>query len=236
MQVVILAAGRGTRMGTLTDSVPKPMLKVGGKTLLEHKFDILPKETHEIVLIVGYLAEVIRNTYGAAYKGIPIRYIEQIELDGSMGALVLAAPYLVERFVVMMGDDMYSYEDFIRTIAVEEWGMLVEETEHMASGGKVIVGDTGEVTDIEEGDHTGTPGVMNTNMFVLDSRVFGYPMVPKAAGSSEYGLPQTVLAASKASGIRLSAVAAHNWIQITSPEDIVRAEATLRTIEDTANT
>jgi NDP-sugar pyrophosphorylase family protein len=231
MQAVILAAGRGTRMGTLTDALPKPMLTVAGKTLLEHKFDILGPEFHELIIVIGYQGELIRSTYGDLYKGMPIRYVMQETLDGTMGALALARTHLEERFVVMMGDDIYSTDDITCAVAVPDWAMLLKDMEHMASGGRIITDTGGAVIAIEEGDHRGQPGLFNTNMFVLDPRVFDYPMIPKAAGSSEYGLPQTVLAASKASGISLQSVLTTDWIQITAPEDIVRAEML---IEDTA--
>lgn len=224
MQAVILAAGRGTRMNSLTDTLPKPMLEVAGKTLLEHKFDILPSDTEEIVLVIGYQGDAIRNAYGDAYRGVPIRYLVQEELNGTMGALALARPCLTGRFVIMMGDDLYSAEDLVRMLTQDGWTMLVERTESMASGGRIVTDGMGEVVAIEEGDHTGQPGLMNTNMFVLDPRVFEYPMVPKAEGSSEYGLPQTVLAASRTAGISLRAVYATGWIQITAPADLASAE------------
>ncbi|MDB5189522.1 MAG: glucose-phosphate thymidylyltransferase [Parcubacteria group bacterium] len=234
MQAVILAAGRGTRMNSLTDAVPKPMLRVAGKTLLEHKFDALPPDVHEIILIVGYLAAVIEGAFGSEYKGIPVRYIHQEKLDGTMGALMLAKSYLNERFLVMMGDDLYGADDIERTIAEGDWAMLVEETKNMAAGGRIVTDESGEVVAIEEGDHRGKEGLMNTNMFVLDPRVFEYRMIPKAAGSDEYGLPQTVLAASKESDIALHAVPARHWLQVTSPEDIEETEKRLKAFEDTA--
>lgn len=228
MQAVILAAGRGTRMQGLTDELPKPMLMVSGKTLLEHKFEALPAEVDEIIIIVGYQGEVIRATYGDAYHGVPIRYCVQETLDGTMGALALARPFLTGRFLVLMGDDIYGREDIEASLQVGDWAMLLEDMPEMSEGGRIVTDESGTVVAIEEGDHRGTPGLMNTNMFVLDIRVFDYPMVPKTAGSSEYGLPQTVLAASKASGIPLRAVSATGWIQITAPDDLTRAEATLK--------
>lgn len=87
--------------------------------------------------------------------------------------------------------------------------------------------ENGHITAIEEGNHEGK-GLMNTNMFALDSRIFDYPMVSKAEGSDEYGLPQTVLNASKAAGIPLHAVPAAFWIQVTAPEDLQRAATILR--------
>lgn len=226
MQAVILASGRGTRMGALTDAVPKPMLTVHGKSLLQHKLDMLPQEIHEVIFVVGYLGDVIREAFGDQYQGRTITYVQQDVLNGTMGAVSLTKPYITGRFIVMMGDDLYGAEDVERACSTPDWVMVIEETESMASGGKVIV-EHGLVTDIEEGDHRGTAGNMNTNLLVLDERIFAHPMVPKAAGSDEYGLPQTVLVAAKAEGIPLHAVPATSWIQITAPEDLARAEAIL---------
>lgn len=227
MQAVILAAGKGTRMKELTQSVPKPMLLINGKTLIEHKLDVLPPEVTEVILIIGYQGEVIREYFKDEFGGRRIRYVEQEDLNGTAGALWLAQPFLTDRFVVMMGDDLYARKDVEACFASPEWSVLVEKTETMASGGRMVMDDRGLIVDIEEGDHTGKPGLMNTNMLALDSRLFEYPMVPKSEGSEEYGLPQTVLAASKASGIALAAVQATFWIQVTAPEDLQKAEAAL---------
>lgn len=228
MQAVILAAGRGTRMKELTDLVPKPMLRVAGKTLIEHKLDALPKSVDEVIFVIGYQGDIIRNAFGDSFGGRRIRYVVQETLDGTMGALALAKPFLTGRFVVMMGDDLYAREDIEACVAAPGWSVLVQSTEHMASGGSMVMDEKGNVVGIEEGDHTGKPGIMNTNLFALDPRVFEYPYIPKAEGSHEYGLPQTVVAASKVSDIPLMAVEATFWFQITAPEDLLRAEETLR--------
>ena len=230
MQSVILVSGRGTRMRDLTDTVPKPMLTVAGKSLIEHKLDVLPPEVDEVILIVGYLGQVIRDAFGDEFRGRRIRYVEQETLDGTAAALWLARPYLTERFVVLMGDDLYSREDIDACLSRSDWSILIQETETMASGGRMVMDEAGHIVAIEEGDHRGKPGLMNTNLFALDPRVFEYPMVPKAEGSDEYGLPQTVLAASLASGIPLVAVNATFWFQITAPEDLKRAEETLKAL------
>jgi len=231
MQAVILAAGRGTRMGVLTDNIPKPLLEIGGKTLLEHKFDALPEEIDEIVLVVGYLGGKIQERFGGSYKDRRILYVEQEVLDGTMGALSRVKGILTDRFLVMMGDDLYASDDIVRCIAIPDWVMLVEDTAQMNAGGRIIVDDAGTIADIEEGDHKGQAGLANTGLFVLDTRIFQYPMVPKRAGSDEFGLPQTALAASKTAGIPFLAIKSTFWIQVTDSYDLVRADAAINARE-----
>ncbi len=227
MQAVILAAGRGTRMGGLTDTVPKPLLLVAGKSLLAHKLDALPTEVDEVIFVIGYQGQMIREAFGEEYSGRRIRYMEQEELNGTMGAVSLAKPLITGRFIVMMGDDLYGTAELQRACSTPGWVVVVEKTEHMASGGRVDVDENDVVIHIEEGNHHGTSGLMNTNLFVLDERIFEHPMIPKSVGSNEYGLPQTVVAVASEAGIPLHAVYATSWIQITAPEDLGRAESLL---------
>lgn len=214
-------------MGTLTDTVPKPMLQVAGKSLIAHKLDALPDEVDEVIFVIGYLGNVIRDAFGAQYNGRRITYVEQKELNGTMGAVALAKPFITGRFIVMMGDDLYGEEEIRSACSTPDWVVVVEKTESMGSGGKVTVDENNIVDQVEEGEHHGTAGLMNTNLFVLDERIFNYPMVPKMVGSSEYGLPQTVREASIQAGIPLHAVYATTWIQVTAPEDLTRAEVLL---------
>src|SRR3989344_7669374 len=111
MQAVILAAGRGKRMNHLTSGTPKPLIRVAGKNLIEHKLDILPSEIDEVIIVVGYLGDQIEDDFGDFYGDKKIIYVDQGDLNGTAGALWQAKPLLGERFIVMMGDDIYGRDE-----------------------------------------------------------------------------------------------------------------------------
>lgn len=229
MQAVILAAGRGTRMEELTTAVPKPMLMVDGKTLLEHKLDALPDEIQEVVIIVGHLSDVIKMQYKGTYRGRTLVYVEQSELNGTAGALWAAKGVLKDKFLVLNGDDIFTAEDLKKCAEdSSSWKLLVQQMPEMHRSGSVQLDDSANVMGIIEGDlGTGT-GLASTNMFVLDTRLFSQPLVPKQEGSLEYGLPQTVIAAAKAIGVKLEPVFTSDWIQINAPADLTKAAEILK--------
>ena len=226
MQAVILAAGRGTRMGALTEALPKPLLCAAGKTLLEYKLDILEGIVDEVVIIVGYHETRIREHVGDSYGSMRVTYATQEVLDGTAGALWTAEPYLKDRFVVLMGDDLYTRADIEKCIAVPDWAVLVSVRQQEGAGGLMVM-EGKNLVAVKEGTYpAGT--LANTNAFALDIRLFTHHLVPKSEGSPEYGLPQTVLAASQTGGMALAVVATTDWFQVTAPEDLPKAEAWLK--------
>lgn len=236
MQAVILAAGRGTRMDELTEAVPKPMLPVAGRPLLEYKIDALPDGFDEVVLIVGYLKDVIKRHFGAVYGNRKIEYVEQGELNGTAGALWAAKDILHDRFLVMMGDDIYMREDIEACVAKENaWILLVQEVPEMHRAGSVKLDTDGRIAEVIESSIENAerlePGLASTNLYVLDTRLFSCPRIPKHAGSLEYGLPQTVVNAAHVLGIPFEPIFTEKWIQITVPRDLIAAAEILKKIK-----
>ena len=227
MQAVILAAGRGTRMGAAVDATPKPLLEVAGKTLLEHKFDSLPPDIDEVILIVGYLGGVIHDRFGGIYNDKHILYVEQEKLDGTAGALWRAKSILRDRFIVLYADDIYAAKDMKVAADAKEWTLFALEME-LGSAAKVVADKKGNIDAIlEREEHDGGSGFVNTGLYSFDMRLFDFPLVQKSRDSDEFGLPQTALAASKASAIPFKIESATLWLQITEPADIQKAEEIL---------
>ncbi|MHB8565635.1 MAG: sugar phosphate nucleotidyltransferase [Nitrososphaerales archaeon] len=107
MQAVILAGGLGTRLGSLTNNVPKPMIPVNGKPFLEHEINLLKENgITEYVFCVGYLGEMIQSHFGNGEKfGVNIQYnFDGPKLLGPAGALKQAESMLHGSFFVTYGD------------------------------------------------------------------------------------------------------------------------------------
>lgn len=105
-QVIIMAGGRGTRLRPLTDTMPKPMLPVGGKPILETIVSqFVSQGFPEIVLSLNYLGDTIENHFRDGSRlGARLRYITENTPLGTAGALGLLNPRPVSPFFVMNGD------------------------------------------------------------------------------------------------------------------------------------
>ena len=108
MQIVILAAGEGTRMRPLTETVPKPMLPVADRPLCAHTADAaVAAGASELVFVVGYEADAVREYFGDAYRGVPVAYAIQAEQLGTAHAVEQTLDHVDGAFAVLNGDDIY---------------------------------------------------------------------------------------------------------------------------------
>jgi MurNAc alpha-1-phosphate uridylyltransferase len=113
MQCVILAGGRGTRLGALTQDLPKALVHVAGRPFLEYQLELLRTGgLSEIVLCVGYLGSVVERTIGDGSRlGLSIRYSHDGPKPlGTAGAMRNALPMLGERFLVTYGDTLLTVD------------------------------------------------------------------------------------------------------------------------------
>ena len=106
MKAVILAAGEGKRLQPFTETMPKVMLPVANKPVLEYVFDAARNcGIDEIIVVVGYKKEVIME-YFKNYKGIKITYVIQDKQLGTAHALLQAKKHLDDSFIVLSGDNI----------------------------------------------------------------------------------------------------------------------------------
>ena len=224
MQLVILAAGRGTRMKKLTENMPKPLLSVLGNNLLERKLSILPPEIDEVIIVTGYLGDKIKAYFGDNFAGKRIKYVEQKELLGTMLALKQAESLLHDRFMVMMGDDIYSKEAVTGCLKYP-WAVLVKKMDGKGRGALVQIDKKKHITEIVEGTELQKGMLNNAGLYVLHTDIFKYPLVQIPSG--EFGLPQTLVKVAKDFDISVVETT-KGWFQISSPEDIEEVEKILK--------
>lgn len=106
MQAVIMAGGKGTRLASLTKDIPKPMVPIDGKPLLEYQIENLKENgVDSIILIVGHLGSVIRDYFGDGSRfGVSIIYYAEETPLGTAGALAKIKDLLEDTFFLVFGD------------------------------------------------------------------------------------------------------------------------------------
>ncbi len=225
MQAVILAAGKGTRMKPLTLHVPKPMIRVLGKNLIEHNLTQLPKEVDELVIVVGYFAEQIINHFGDEFEGRKVTYVRQKKQLGTAHALFSCRNILKGKFVVMMADDLYFKDDIEKCINAGDNVILTKKIRGKFRGGKIIVDKENNLVEIREGIHNEKKALVNLGFYILTTNIFSFDM-EKIEGSKEYGLPQTIVSMAKFLDVKI--VEAKEWNQVTEPSDLKNLKRVLK--------
>ncbi|HSR41956.1 MAG TPA: nucleotidyltransferase family protein, partial [Longimicrobiales bacterium] len=108
MKAIIPLAGKGTRLRPHTHRTPKPLLRVGGRPVMSYILDDLQAHgVEEIVFIVGYLGDAIRDYLDAEYPEIRAQYVVQEVQDGTAGAVHLTRDYIDEEVLILFVDTIF---------------------------------------------------------------------------------------------------------------------------------
>lgn len=226
MQTIILAAGKGTRFGKITKKTPKSLLPVLGKPILQYAFESLPPSVKEVILVIGHFGDQIKNRFGDKFGNIKIKYVENKELNGTAGALWAAKPFLAkEKFLVLNGDDIYSKKELLNLVKAGWAFGLYQATPPSLKYISIKLDENKNIVGSNYPKNMSEKILLATGAYVLDQEIFKYKPVPIGNGK-EYGLPQTILTASKK--VEIKGILMKKWIQINCLEDIQKAEKILK--------
>lgn len=170
MQAVILAAGKSTRTYPLTVNVPKVLLKVINKTLLEHNLDQLQGIVNEAIIIVGFKKEMIIDSLGDKYNDIHIKYVEQQEQLGTGHALLTTEPFIKDKFLVLAGDDLYSKKD-IKELLKYSFAALCQNVNDPSNFG-VFITEKDRVHGIVEKPKEFVSNKANISCYIMNKEIF----------------------------------------------------------------
>lgn len=225
----MLAAGKGTRMGTLTAAIPKPMLPLRGKPILEHVLDRLRNAgIKRVFLVVGYYQERIRE-HLADYP-LAIEYREQTVIDGTGRAALLAREFCGDDpFVLTFGDILCTPADYqglmsrLDEEAVCVMGVKYADDPHQ---GAAVYVENDRVVRVVEKPPLGTSSTNwnSAGLYAFRADVFEELERIPASPRGEYELTSAIVQLIEAGRtVRMYEIKG-DWLDVGRPADLARAE------------
>jgi UDP-N-acetylglucosamine diphosphorylase / glucose-1-phosphate thymidylyltransferase / UDP-N-acetylgalactosamine diphosphorylase / glucosamine-1-phosphate N-acetyltransferase / galactosamine-1-phosphate N-acetyltransferase len=232
---VVLAAGRGTRMRELTNDVPKPMIEVRGKPVLQHIVQGLRDAgVRRFLIIVGYHAETVRNFFGDGRRhNVAIEYATQTVQDGTGRVVNLARDFTGgSPFVLSYGDILISLVNYKRIVDFPndvEAVITVTRGEDVSKGGAVFVNEQMELIDLREKPKPGEPTSpwYNAGLYAFRPSIFEFIAKLKPSPRGEYELTDAIRdlahAGKKVRALELTG----EWADVRDPETLGKLNSKL---------
>ena len=222
MQCVILAAGKGTRLRPLTETCPKPLVKVGGQTLLDHIVSALPSSVDELIIVTGYLGEMIQEYCGEKFHGRKVTYRTQEEQNGTAKALWLCKDLIKGRFLFLFADDIHGKSDLARATSYSR-ALLVASVDSPEKFGIVVRKPDGTLDLMIEKPEHAPSNCASTGAMVLDEHIFEFE--PQTPIKGEYYLTEVI--ERYAQKYPIAVVEQSTWIPIANLDDVENANELL---------
>lgn len=229
LECMIMAGGRGKRLSPLTDTVPKPMLKLGNKPIIEHNIDrLISFGIKKIYISVKYLGDQIQNYFGdGSKKGVEIDYIWEDEPLGTAGALSLVDRFNTDR-VLLMNSDLFTnvnFEDLYLEMMDSNADMAVASSEYKVDiPYAVFETEQNRVTSFKE-----KPSYVfqsNAGIYLINKK-----LIEKIPKNQFYDITDLMEELVKEGGKLIYSPIHGYWIDIGKPIDYKQAQEFVKHIE-----
>jgi UDP-N-acetylglucosamine diphosphorylase / glucose-1-phosphate thymidylyltransferase / UDP-N-acetylgalactosamine diphosphorylase / glucosamine-1-phosphate N-acetyltransferase / galactosamine-1-phosphate N-acetyltransferase len=229
-KAVLLAAGRGTRMRELTADIPKPMIAVRGKPILQHIIEGLRDAgVRHFLIVVSYRADVVRDHFGDGSRyQIDIEYATQVVQDGTGRVVELARDFAGNAaFVLSYGDilvDPRNYKQLVDLGDEVEGIISVKRDEDVSQGGAVFLNERMELVDLREKPKPGEPTSpwYNAGLYTFRPSIFEFAAKLQPSPRGEYELTDAIRDLAQ-SGKKIQALElVGEWADVRDPEILAR--------------
>jgi dTDP-glucose pyrophosphorylase len=246
MKAVILAAGKCTRMRELTNEIPKPMLKVWGKPVLEHILDGLSATgIREVFIVTGFRAETIESYFGDGSRwGVKIAFGRQVVQDGTGKAPEVAKGFLGDSdFLLTYGDILVKPETYVQMVERKKSGQFsgvitVTRGEDVTAGGlnffdkdfclnRLVEKPTAQQLEKLRADGVLKPNEpvwYNAGVYIFEPVLFDFIARLQKSPRGEYELTDAIIsmlgAGNRIAGLEIQG----RWVDVRDPEVLARLQ------------
>jgi len=187
MKAIVLAAGLGKRLSTITAQTPKVLVKIGEKTLIEHNLDKLRRlGINQIALVIGYKGEMIREVVGET-----VTYYKQKEQLGTAHAFQCAKDFVDEPYFLGLNGDMFFTDPLTDFIRLKPPAIAVYRVEDSSRYGKLEIKDE-KLIAVKEKVAESTPGFINAGVYLFPREIFSWIEKTPLSPRREFEITDTI--------------------------------------------
>jgi bifunctional UDP-N-acetylglucosamine pyrophosphorylase/glucosamine-1-phosphate N-acetyltransferase len=235
MKAVLLAAGEGVRLQPVTATRPKPLIRVGGKPILQHCLEAVKAcGITEAVIVTHYMKDTIRQHFGDGEKlDLKLEYVEQAAVLGTGNAVSVAEPFVDGDFVVVYGDLLFASDVLKSVVDLYEAEkpaavMAVVPVEKPENYGIIELADAKHVKRIVEkpAPSKAPSNLANAGLYVFPKEIFEEIKHVKASVRGELELTDALsLLAKNGKSVLAAEISKAGWIDIGRPWDLLDANS-----------
>jgi glucose-1-phosphate thymidylyltransferase len=167
VKVIVPLAGKGTRLLPLTKRVPKPLVKVAGRPVMDYVMDtVRGLDVEELIVITGHLKDVVERYIVKTYD-VPAKFVEQKTLDGTAGAINLARPYVDGPVMIIFVDTLFDADLSVVKRSAADGILWAKEVEDYQRFGVIVTDARGYMTRIVEKPDTPISKLANIGLYYI---------------------------------------------------------------------